>query len=84
MILGLPKRVLQFVPYNPIWKQLFEEEKEQLQAAVGNDILDLQHIGSTSIPGIIAKPILDIGIAVNNFEAAAVCIKTIRKNRIYL
>jgi GrpB-like predicted nucleotidyltransferase (UPF0157 family) len=79
MTLGLSKGVLQFFPYNPIWKKLFEEEQEQIQFAIGNYILDIQHIGSTSIPGIIAKPILDTGIAVNNFEAATVCIKPLEK-----
>lgn len=75
MVLGLSNEILQFSPYNPLWEKLFEEEKKQLQSIIGNEILDLQHIGSTSIPGIIAKPILDIGIAVNSFEAAVICIK---------
>jgi GrpB-like predicted nucleotidyltransferase (UPF0157 family) len=79
MIIGLPADILQFLPYNPEWKILFEEEKQQLQSTIGNDIVDIQHIGSTSIPGIIAKPILDIGIAVNNFEEAAICIKPLEK-----
>lgn len=79
MILGLPKDVLQFLPYNPEWKRLFEEEKQQLQSVIGKNILDIQHIGSTSIPGIIAKPILDIGIAVHNFEQAALSIEPITR-----
>ncbi len=37
-------------------------------------VLDVQHIGSTSIPGMPAKPILDIGVAVANFEEAVRCI----------
>jgi GrpB-like predicted nucleotidyltransferase (UPF0157 family) len=79
MILGLPKDILKFLPYNPEWERLFEEGKQQLQSVIGNDILDSQHIGSTSIPGIIAKPILDIGIAVHNFEAAALLIEPITR-----
>ncbi|MDJ0717944.1 MAG: GrpB family protein [Prochloraceae cyanobacterium] len=77
IMLGLEKGKLKFVPHNPEWKRLFESEKKILQTAIGKDILDIQHIGSTSIPGIIAKPILDIAIAVTNFEAAAVCIQPI-------
>ncbi|MGK7916754.1 MAG: GrpB family protein [Prochloraceae cyanobacterium] len=76
-MLGLETGKLKFVPHNPEWKRLFEEEKELLQTAIAKDVLDIQHIGSTSIPGIIAKPILDIAVAVANFEAAAVCIKPI-------
>lgn len=77
-MLGLEKGKLNFVPYNREYSRLFAAEKELLKNTVGNYILDIQHIGSTSIPGIIAKPILDIAIAVKNFEAAAaVCIKPI-------
>jgi len=76
-MLGLQTGKLKFVPYNPEYSKLFKQEKKLLKNAVGNYILDIQHIGSTSIPGIIAKPILDIAIAVNNFEVAKVCIKPI-------
>ncbi|MGF1478825.1 MAG: GrpB family protein [Cyanophyceae cyanobacterium] len=78
-MLGLERGKLKFIPHNPEWQKLFEEEKQRLQAAIGSDVLEIQHVGSTSIPGIIAKPILDIGIAVANFEAAAVCIKPMEK-----
>ena len=42
-------------------------------------VLDIQHVGSTSIPGMIAKPIIDIAIAVKNFEEASVCIEPIER-----
>jgi GrpB-like predicted nucleotidyltransferase (UPF0157 family) len=74
-MLGLKNNELKFLNYNPEWQKLFEEEKKLLQSTIGNQFLDIQHIGSTSIPDIIAKPILDIGLAVNNFEAASVCIE---------
>jgi GrpB-like predicted nucleotidyltransferase (UPF0157 family) len=50
-----------------------------LQAAIGPHVLDIQHVGSTSIPGMIAKPIIDIGIAVTSFEGARVCIQPIEQ-----
>ena len=50
-----------------------------MAAAVGYHILDIQHVGSTAIPGIPAKPIIDIAIAVANFEAAHVCIAPIEQ-----
>jgi GrpB-like predicted nucleotidyltransferase (UPF0157 family) len=73
-MLGLQSGQLQLSPYEPNWSQLFLAEKEQLCASLGNHILDIQHIGSTSIPGMPAKPILDIGVAVANFEEASRCI----------
>ena len=78
-MLGLESGTLKFLPHNPKWKQLFEQEKERIQSAIGDRVLDIQHVGSTSIPDLIAKPILDIGIAVANFEAAAVCIQPMEK-----
>lgn len=74
-MLGLADKNLKFVPHNSNWKTLFSREKERIQATLGDKILDIQHIGSTAIPGLIAKPILDLAIAVENFEAATVCIQ---------
>jgi len=48
-----------------------------MEAALGAFVLDIQHIGSTSVPNLPAKPIIDIGIAVRDFEAAFVCIAPI-------
>ncbi len=48
------------VPHNPAWKQQFKLEAEQVRQICGDLILEVHHIGSTSIPGIIAKPIIDI------------------------
>jgi GrpB-like predicted nucleotidyltransferase (UPF0157 family) len=73
-MLGLQSGQLQLSPYEPNWPRLFLAEKEQLCASLQNHILDIQHIGSTSIPGMTAKPILDIGVAVSNFEEAIQCV----------
>ena len=70
----LSKEPVRMVPHDPAWKQRFLEEKMRLQAAIGAYVLDIQHIGSTAVPGIVAKPIIDIGAAVENFEAANVCV----------
>jgi GrpB-like predicted nucleotidyltransferase (UPF0157 family) len=47
-------------PYDPAWPGLYAAEAARIRAALGVRILDLQHVGSTSVPGISAKPILDI------------------------
>jgi GrpB-like predicted nucleotidyltransferase (UPF0157 family) len=46
--------------YNPKWASMFAEEAEKLTLIFGNEILDIHHIGSTSVPGLNAKPIIDI------------------------
>ncbi len=78
-MLGLEKGTVRLIPYTDEWGRLFEEEKSRLQAAVGKYVLDIQHVGSTSIPGMGAKPIIDIGIAVKNFEEASICIPPIEQ-----
>ena len=75
--IGLEKGIVRLSPHQPLWASLFEEEKARIITAVGPHILDIQHVGSTAIPGIPAKPIIDIGVAVRNFEEAAVCIEPI-------
>jgi GrpB-like predicted nucleotidyltransferase (UPF0157 family) len=79
-MIGLEKGTVRLVPYTQEWERLFEEEKCRLQAAVGKYVLDIQHVGSTSIPGMLAKPILDIAIAVQNFEEAGICIQPIEQS----
>jgi GrpB-like predicted nucleotidyltransferase (UPF0157 family) len=76
-IIGLERDIIRLAPYEAGWARLYEEEKARLQAAVGDQVLDIQHVGSTAIPGIVAKPIIDIAIAVASFEAAYVCVAPI-------
>ena len=73
--LGLKRGELYLSPYREEWETLFDSEKKILLSAIGNHIIDIQHVGSTSIPGIPAKPILDLGIAVDEFENARTCIE---------
>jgi GrpB-like predicted nucleotidyltransferase (UPF0157 family) len=75
--IGLARGVVRLAPHDPRWKDLFEAEKQRLLTAVGQHVLEIQHVGSTAIPGLPAKPIIDIGIAVEDFEAARVCIEPI-------
>jgi len=65
-------------PYDINWPNLFEQEKARLEEALGNHVLSIQHIGSTSVPGLGAKPIIDMMIAVRSLEQAdAFCIQPI-------
>ncbi|MGD9091465.1 MAG: GrpB family protein [Anaerolineales bacterium] len=78
-MIGLEYGVVKLVPYSTEWKRLLEVEMELLQAAIGQHVLDIQRVGSTAIPGIVAKPIIDIGIAVRNFGCAGTCIPAIKQ-----
>ncbi|MDF2964015.1 MAG: hypothetical protein K0S39_5750, partial [Paenibacillus sp.] len=48
------------VPYNEQWTVLFEKEKSILTTIFRETALEIQHFGSTSVPGMLAKPIIDI------------------------
>jgi GrpB-like predicted nucleotidyltransferase (UPF0157 family) len=51
-------------PYDPAWPALFVRLKEQILEALGDKVLLLEHVGSTSVPGLAAKPIIDMVMAV--------------------
>jgi GrpB-like predicted nucleotidyltransferase (UPF0157 family) len=76
-MIGLERGVVRLAPYEDSWARVYEAEKARLQAAVGEHVLDIQHVGSTAIPGTVAKPILDIAVAVRSFEEAYVCVAPI-------
>ena len=51
-------------PYDPAWPSLFTRLEKRIQEALKDDVLLLEHVGSTSVPGLSAKPIIDIVLAV--------------------
>lgn len=53
-------RKIEVVPYNPLWPKQFEEQAEFIKKALGNHCLQVHHVGSTSVPGLPAKPKIDI------------------------
>jgi GrpB-like predicted nucleotidyltransferase (UPF0157 family) len=72
--------------YDPGWPQLFDREAARIQSVLGHRILAIEHVGSTSVPGLAAKPKIDIVLVVANsadeaayvpaLEAAGYVLKT--------
>ncbi len=60
---------IQMVPYNPEWRQEFAWEAAQLTNTLGENVVAVHHIGSTAIPNIYAKPVLDLLLVVRSVEA---------------
>lgn len=54
--------------YNEDWKQKFSEEAQKIKDIFGDELIDIHHIGSTSVPGLKAKPIIDIMPVVKDIE----------------
>ncbi|HEV8648038.1 MAG TPA: GrpB family protein [Actinomycetes bacterium] len=59
---------IEIVSYDPAWPGLFAELGRELRAGLGEVALRIDHIGSTSVPGLAAKPIIDIQVSVASFE----------------
>jgi GrpB-like predicted nucleotidyltransferase (UPF0157 family) len=55
---------IQVVDYDPAWPRLFRREADRIRALLGERVVQLEHIGSTSVPGLAAKPIIDIMLVV--------------------
>ena len=62
------KRRVEVVSYNSNWKETYKEESEKIKNILNDIIIDIRHIGSTAIPGIKAKPVIDILVEVKNIE----------------
>jgi GrpB-like predicted nucleotidyltransferase (UPF0157 family) len=58
----------ELMEYDPQWPDRFQEESERIAEVMGDDLLEIEHIGSTSVPGLCAKPIIDILVAVEAFD----------------
>jgi len=54
------------VDYDPHWPELYVREAERIRQVLGRRALQIEHTGSTSVPGLVAKPIIDILLAVND------------------
>jgi len=70
MVIGLRQGTVELYPWSPEWPTAYETERTVLQEALGASALDIQHVGSTAVPGLCAKPIIDIAVAVTRYEEA--------------
>ena len=69
--IGLKKGFVKLEKYNPEWQEEFNKEKKILKKVFGDVAISIEHVGSTSVVGLSAKPIIDIAIGVNSLEDIA-------------
>lgn len=67
-MLGVERGLVKLEPYNDKWSKLFDEERELLSSQLKELIMAIEHVGSTSIEGLFAKPIIDIAIGVSSLD----------------
>lgn len=70
-MIGLKRGTVKLVSYKKSWADEFEKEKKRILNKLGNRIVDVQHIGSTSVSGLYAKPIIDISVGVRRLKDAS-------------
>jgi GrpB-like predicted nucleotidyltransferase (UPF0157 family) len=56
------------VDYDPAWPRLFAEESERIRAALGDAVAAVEHIGSTAVPGLAAKPVIDVLVGLRTID----------------
>ena len=64
---GIPEVLnnkIHLADYNPAWSSIFAELEKEIRRVLGDKVLLLEHVGSTSVPGLSAKPIIDMVLAV--------------------
>ncbi len=67
-MIGLKRHTVRFADHDPSWSALFASERESLHRILGDLVADIQHVGSTAVPDLPAKPILDIAIAIRTLD----------------
>lgn len=78
-IIGLQRKKVKLLNYNLEWKKLYKKEEKLIRSIIEKYILDIQHVGSTSIPNVKAKPIIDIAVGVKSLKIGEKCIKPLEK-----
>jgi GrpB-like predicted nucleotidyltransferase (UPF0157 family) len=72
-MIGLKRGTVRVVPADAEWPVLFAQEAQRLREHLGHLVLAIEHVGSTAVPGLAAKPILDIAVVVASPAAIARC-----------
>lgn len=71
-------------PYDPTWPESFRQEKEHLLSSLPNDLIRrIEHFGSTAVPGLAAKPIVDMLVEVTDLQATKVQIAPVLESQGY-
>ncbi len=68
LIGGREEREVRIEPYSKEWPRRFEEERKRIEGALGSIARRIEHVGSTAVPGLGAKPVIDIMVSVDDTE----------------
>jgi len=77
----MPKlsNTLIILPYDPNWKTEFERIRDYLLEQIGDLVIEIKHVGSTSVPGLCAKPIIDIVAVMESYDVFPAIVERLEK-----
>ncbi len=78
-MIGLARGSVHLAPYTSEWARIFEREREKLGSQISDHVVAIEHAGSTAIPGMLAKPIIDMVAAVRRLEDVKECIRPLEE-----
>jgi GrpB-like predicted nucleotidyltransferase (UPF0157 family) len=61
---------IEVVDYHPDWPRAYAEERDRIAAVIGDTALAIEHVGGTAVPGLPAKPVIDLMVGVDDIERA--------------
>lgn len=82
-MLGIQRGTVALYPHEEAWEKEAERTISCLKKIMGPSIADIQHVGSTSVPGIMAKPIIDIAMAVFRFDDVLTRVEELKAHGFY-
>src|SRR5215213_2941589 len=65
------------VPYDEAWPSLYEEERTRIERTIGPWVEEIAHVGSTAVPGLAAKPVIDIMVGVRSLEDSPILVESL-------
>ena len=66
------------LPYDVVWQSAFETIKGEIQEAIGDFIIGIEHVGSTSVEGMSAKPCIDIDVIIQDYSVFAAVVEGLK------
>jgi len=77
-LLGLAEGTVALAEHDPDWARAYDEEERRIRGALAGLALDVQHCGSTAVPGIRAKPILDLVVGTERLADGLECVRPLQ------
>ena len=65
-MIGLKRKIIKLIPHHKSWVPFFEKEKTRILKSIPS--MNVEHVGSTAIPSISAKPIIDIALGIKKIK----------------